>query len=780
MLDPIEFTIWKQERRESKAAGGLVREGKVKAETVPLGLSARRRLLGHDVERRTGLEPLNLALVVAVLKRDLVNRAVLVLGNKSDGAVGRDLLDATQVNKVVGLDLVVVLGVNKGKREHTLLSEVGVVDTGERARDDGDTTKVSGLKSGVLSRRTLTVVLVTNHNPRASLVTVGNSRGGNSAPLASKNVLHLVGLAVGLVDGTNQTVVGDVLKVTTVLEPGTTSRDVVSGALALGLDKDRAVSVVLAVPRLEGLELLQTVRAGVDRNVDRGAVRRGSLVGVLTSVVAARRELLTGGGRELELLAVSALERVGQGVEGEATSESQGRDNVGRGNESVRRGVGVVTAGEVTVVGGDDRVLLALGDVLSVPLADARTTGVGKNNTTGLLEDLHLTVTLDGGTDLLRTGGDGEAGLDLEAVRGSLSGDRGGSAHVLVRRVGARTNERDLELLGPVVLLDGVSELGERGGKIGGEGTVDVGLKVVEVNLDVRVVLSASVGEEVLLEALGKISDLGSVGGTEVVTHALVVGEDGGGSTNLGTHVADGGHTSARERLDTRSLVLDDGTGTTLDGELTSNLEDNVLGRGPAVELALELDTNDLGALKLPGDVSHDVDSVGTTDTASNHAKTTGVGGVRVGTDHQTTGESVVLEDDLVDNTRTGLPEADAVLGSGSGKEVVDLLVDLDGTSKILGTADLSLDKVVTVDGGGDSNVGETSRHELKEGHLSGGILASNTLFGRKTEMRNTSTISVSTLSVSTKKRGPLTSGRSLRKDWPRVISWDSGWSRCP
>ena len=70
---------------------------------------------------------------------------------------------------------------------------------------------------------------------------------------------NLVGLAIGSVDGTNQTVVQDVLKVTMVLEPRTTSRDVVGGALALGLDEDRAVSGVLAIPGLEGHELLEMV-----------------------------------------------------------------------------------------------------------------------------------------------------------------------------------------------------------------------------------------------------------------------------------------------------------------------------------------------------------------------------------------------------------------------------------------------------------------------------------------------------------------------------------------
>lgn len=149
------------------------------------------------------------------------------------------------------------------------------------------------------------------------------------------------------------------------------------------------------------------------------------------------------------------------------------------------------------------------------------------------------------------------------------------------------------------------------------------------------------------------------------------------------------------------------------------------LGGGPAVELASELDTDDLGGLQLPGEVGHDIDSVSTADTDGGHTETTTVGGVRVSADEKTTGESVVLEEDLVDDTGAGLPETDVVLGAGGGKEVVDLLVDVDGTVKILGATDLGLDQMVTVDGGRVSDGGHAGGHELEDGHLGGGVLAS-------------------------------------------------------
>jgi hypothetical protein len=47
----------------------------------------------------------------------------------------------------------------------------------------------------------------------------------------------------------------------------------------------------------------------------------------------------------------------------------------------VSSGVGVITTGEVTVVRGNNGVLVALLDVLTIPLTNAGTASVGKDNT---------------------------------------------------------------------------------------------------------------------------------------------------------------------------------------------------------------------------------------------------------------------------------------------------------------------------------------------------------------------------------------------------------------
>jgi len=160
-------------------------------------------------------------------------------------------------------------------------------------------------------------------------------------------------------------------------------------------------------------------------------------------------------------------------------------------------------------------------------------------------------------------------------------------------------------------------------------------------------------------------------------------------------------------------------------GQAEARVRKRTFGSSPAREFTSESHTDDLGSLQFPRKTGHDVDGIGTTNTNGGHAEATGVGRVRVGTDEQSTWESVVLEDNLVDDTRSGPPEANVVLGAGCGEEVVNLLVDIVGTCQILCAADLGLDKMVAVHGSGRLHPRHTGRHELQKGHLGGGILAS-------------------------------------------------------
>ena len=133
----------------------------------------------------------------------------------------------------------------------------------------------------------------------------------------------------------------------TVLQPRSTGRDVISGyktnsasvasihmkrtltALALNLDQHGAVFGILSVPGSEGGEQLETVALGVNLNLDAGTVLGRALEGILTRVVSTGRELEAGRRREFEGLARRSRDRVGQGVEGEGSGECESSDNVG-------------------------------------------------------------------------------------------------------------------------------------------------------------------------------------------------------------------------------------------------------------------------------------------------------------------------------------------------------------------------------------------------------------------------------------------------------------------
>ena len=95
-------------------------------------------------------------------------------------------------------------------------------------------------------------------------------------------------------------------------------------------------------------------------------------------------------------------------------------------------------------------------------------------------------------------------------------------------------------------------------------------------DVDNLIVLSVLVSLQVVLEALGVIRNLRTLSSVEVVGHAVVEGEERGSGTDFSTHVADGRHTRARQGLNTRTGVLNNSAGTTLDGEDASDLEDDI------------------------------------------------------------------------------------------------------------------------------------------------------------------------------------------------------------
>jgi len=688
----------------------------------------------HVVKSGTILEPVDLEVVEGMVKGEGVGGTVVVSHSAGNLAEGSELGDAGESDLVIGADLVVVSGVSEGKWEHTLLLEVSLVDSSEGLDDDGSSSKMSGLKSGVFSGRTFTIVVVTDNNPWDSSGLVLSGDVWNASSFASSPVADVVHLVVLRVKTGDQEVVGDVVEVTSELEPWASGGDVIGGAFAFDLDKDLGVFEVLSVPFVEGSQELKSIRLGVDDDFT-GAFSWWVSVVVLASFPSFAGELVTVWGLKLELGSIGSSELINFGVEVEGTGDGVNSSEFWRGNETVSHWVGVVSSSEVSVEGSDDGVLLALLSVFSVPLANAWTARVGHDNTADALEDLGVTVSLDGSSDLFGTRGDGESSLASHASVSNLLCEGSGSAHIFVRRVGARTDQAVFDLNGPVILASGLTDLRCEMVKIWGEGTVDTGFKLIEVDVDVLVVFGTGVSGEKTLVGVGKLTDGRSAGGVQVRSHSVVVWEHGGSGTDFSTHVADGGHTSARHRLNTGSEVLDNGTSTTLDGEDVSDLENDVLGGSPSRKLSSELDTDNLGTLEFPWDASHDIDGISATNTDAAATETTTVGSVGIGTDEHNAGEGVVLKDDLVNNTRASLPEADAVLFTSRAEEIVDFSVECVGDLKISDGTVLGGDQVIGVDGRGNSDAGHARGDELEHGHLSGGVLHGDAV-GSEVEVR--------------------------------------------
>ena len=160
--------------------------------------------------------------------------------------------------------------------------------------------------------------------------------------------------------------------------------------------------------------------------------------------------------------------------------------------------------------------------------------------------------------------------------------------------------------------------------------------------------------------------------------------------------------------------VFNDGTSATLDSENACDFENDVYGHksakvhvresmrptlwsSPARYFAGEPYADNLWCFEFPRQVGHDIDSVSSSDTYSSHSKPPRIGGMTVRPNHQAAGESIVLENDLVNDARARFPEANIVFCAGSGQEVIHFFVDVDCALQVLNTTGLGLDKVIAV-----------------------------------------------------------------------------------
>ena len=181
-----------------------------------------------------------------MLERHLNHTAIALLNNKADSrgaditALSTDLQRLRETlsgDLVAARDLIVVGLVDKCERDDTLLLQVGLVNTGERLGDDEASAEVTGLQSGVLTGRTLTVVVLCDDEPglRLGLPLLGEVGDGVCGAVDVEGLVGGAGLSV---DSADEGVLGDVGKMALELEPGTGGGDGIGCALTLDLEKD--------------------------------------------------------------------------------------------------------------------------------------------------------------------------------------------------------------------------------------------------------------------------------------------------------------------------------------------------------------------------------------------------------------------------------------------------------------------------------------------------------------------------------------------------------------
>ena len=119
-------------------------------------------------------------------------------------------------------------------------------------------------------------------------------------------------------------------------------------------------------------------------------------------------------------------------------------------------------------------------------------------------------------------------------------------------------------------------------------------------------------------------------------------------------------------------------------------------------------------------------DGIRTADTDGHHAQSSGIRSVRVGAYHHSTGESVIFEHYLVNDSGARLPEADAVTRGYIAQKVVNFFVCFGCRSNVLLCSFVRLYQVVTVHGGGNSHFFFSCIHELKQCHLGSRVLHSD------------------------------------------------------
>ena len=161
---------------------------------------------------------------------------------------------------------------------------------------------------------------------------------------------------------------------------------------------------------------------------------------------------------------------------------------------------------------------------------------------------------------------------------------------------------------------------------------------------------------------------------------------------------------------------------------MASDVQDHVLRRGPAAELAGQIHRDVLGIEHFPRQSGDYLDRVGAADPDRAGAKSTRIRRVQIRTNDQFARKGIVLEHHLMDDPGARLPETAAVFRRRGAKEVVNLLALIEGSPQIGLAIGPRLNKMVAVDRGRHRDAVTLCLHELQHAALAKHILKNHAI----------------------------------------------------
>ena len=209
----------------------------------------------------------------------------------------------------------------------------------------------------------------------------------------------------------------------------------------------------------------------------------------------------------------------------------------------------------------------------------------------------------------------------------------------------------------------------------------------------------------------------------EILAGILVEWEDRACGTQFGSHVTNGSLAGGRDAVQSLAEVFEDGVGSALYGKNAEDFENHILRSGPAREFTCEMHTNETWHLEFPRLTGQHIYGISTTYTYGHHAETTSIRSMRIGTHHHTSRECIVFEHYLMDDSGTRSPESDMIFLRNRLQEVIYLFISLTCLRKVLRSAHIGTNQVITMYGSRYGHLVLTRIHELQECHLRSRIL---------------------------------------------------------